>query len=118
LLEAEVQPQNPPPPPPAPSTIFWEDKNSYRVGTGPSYPLTDDEDRVLRALANFPAMRSKDLANESGVKRPGKILRRLVQKYDGCFLPAIRFLDRQGYAADVRYDPRPEMGPKGGASGS
>jgi hypothetical protein len=54
------------------------------------------EDAVLRAFLSRPAMILPDLADRAGVLEPGKVLARLVTRYDGRFAPAIHRPGRRG----------------------
>jgi hypothetical protein len=65
---------------------------------GGDFPLavTDAEDLVLRAFLRRPAMELPDLIDQTGMGHAGRVLARLLKKYDGAFAPAIRMPGGRG----------------------
>jgi hypothetical protein len=68
----------------------------YRIGDYPPVIVTDNEDTVLQALAEQPAMDEPALRERSGLENAAKILRDLRTKYKRIFQAAVRTPGRKG----------------------
>ena len=79
-------------------------ERTYRIEGGKAVTVPDQEDAVLQAFVGRSSHDSKSLDETSGYTDARKTLRRINQKYDGQFAPAIKFPGKAnsgGYSASV-----------------
>jgi hypothetical protein len=82
----------------SPPEIISHGGGAYRVGNGRAYAVADDEDAVLTAFLQVPALDTGSLADRSGLDpaRAVKALKGLRHKYGGAFAPAIEMPKAKG----------------------
>lgn len=86
------------------SILFHRDK-CYSVGNGDPFTVTENEDSVLQAFLDTPAMDTSELVRKSGVDRAAATLRSLKNKYDKRFSPFINLpggKGKGGYSVRIR----------------
>lgn len=78
------------------ATIVMEGKKCFSINGGQPRTVADNEACVLQAFLRLPSMDTEQLRNESGVNNPGRVLRKLVKKWNGEFEPAIDLPGKRG----------------------
>jgi hypothetical protein len=71
------------------NVIVSRGTRQYTIGNRDPIAVTPNEDAVLQAFLDMPAMTDPTLKAKAKHDDPGRVLRRLRTRYDGIFAPAI-----------------------------
>ncbi len=91
-------------------TVIAMGNGCYRISDSRVFRVSEDEDAVLSAFLEFPAMEEKELNTNSGVGRARDVLCDLKRKYGGAFASAIHLpggKGKGGYHVSIRGDAKP-----------
>jgi hypothetical protein len=82
----------------------------YRIDNSEQILVTDNEDNVLQAFLESPAMDSATLHDKSGVPYARRVLKKVSEKNNNLFSPAINFPGTKsggGYRVSIQEDTSP-----------